>query len=146
MPDLLSSRKVGSRVQGVMRDLLSLRSRALLVIFVFAVAAAAQSRISVDVDASEAARGIIHVNEKMTVTPGRFAIFYPKWIPGEHSPTGPINNLVNLHISANGKPITWNRDNVEMFAFWCDVPRGVTSLDITFDDAEDFGTTHSANL
>src|SRR6185295_9512765 len=83
----------------------------------------AQSRITLDVDASEAARGLIHVNEKMTVTPGRFAIFYPKWIPGEHSPTGPINNMVNFHVSANGKPITWNRDGVEMFAFWCDIPR-----------------------
>ena len=131
-----------------MRSLKSVYSRALLVVVVLsgAIGAAAQSRISVDVDASEAARGIIHVSEKMTVTPGRFAIFYPKWIPGEHSPTGTINNLVNLHISANGKPVTWNRDNVEMFAFWCDVPRGVTSLDITFDDTEDFGTTHTANL
>src|SRR3954471_18619072 len=139
MPDLLSSRKIDQRVQGVMRRFQSVYSRALLVCFVLsaAVAAAAQSRITVDVDATEAARGILHVNEKMTVTPGRFAIFYPKWIPGEHSPTGPINNLVNLHISANGKPVTWNRDNVEMFAFWCDVPKGASSLDITFDDVED---------
>jgi len=131
-----------------MRRFQSVYSRALLVCFLLsaAVVAAAQSRISVDVDASEAARGILHVNEKMTVTPGRFAIFYPKWIPGEHSPTGPINNLVNLRISANGKPVTWNRDNVEMFAFWCDVPKGATALDITFDDVEDPGTTHSANL
>ena len=131
-----------------MREFSSLRSRALLVIFVFACATVgfAQPRLYVDVDASEAGRGIIHVKERMTVSPGRFAIFYPKWIPGEHSPTGPINNLVNLHISGNGKPLAWNRDNVEMFAFWVDVPKGVTALDITFDDAEDPGTTHSANL
>jgi predicted metalloprotease with PDZ domain len=131
-----------------MREMLSLGSRVLLVVFVLSAAAGgvAQSRISVDVDASEAARGILHVTEKMSVTPGRFAIFYPKWIPGEHSPTGPINNMINLRISANGKPIAWSRDNVEMFAFWCDVPRGVTSLDISFDDTEDFGSTHTANL
>lgn len=131
-----------------MRIFQSVHSRALLIVVVLSAAlvVSGQSRISVDVDASEAARGILHVNEKMTVTPGRFAIFYPKWIPGEHSPTGPLNNLVNLHISANGKAVTWNRDNVEMFAFWCDVPRGVTSLDITFDDVEDPGSTHSANL
>src|SRR5207237_955106 len=73
-------------------------------------------------------------------------IFYPKWIPGEHSPTGPLNNMVNLRISANGKPIVWNRDNVEMFAFWCDIPKGVTSIDVTFDDVEDHGSTHSAHL
>ncbi|MBV9241823.1 MAG: hypothetical protein JO314_07440, partial [Acidobacteria bacterium] len=131
-----------------MKKLLFSRSRALLVLFVFAasVAVSAQSRITLAVDASEAARGLIHVHEQMTVTPGKFWVFYPKWIPGEHSPTGPINNLVNLHISANGKSIAWNRDNVEMFAFWCDVPKGVTSLDITFDDAEDHGTTFTANL
>ena len=130
-----------------MKKLLFSRSRALLVLFVFAasVAVSAQSRITLAVDASEAARGLIHVHEQMTVTPGKFWVFYPKWIPGEHSPTGPINNLVNLHISANGKSIAWNRDNVEMFAFWCDVPKGVTSLDITFDPAiMNGGTTGNA--
>jgi predicted metalloprotease with PDZ domain len=131
-----------------MRELLSLRSRALLVIFVLAAAAAvaAQPRIYLDADATDAARGVIHVNERVTVSTGRFALFYPKWIPGEHSPDGPINNLVNLHISGNGKPIVWNRDNVEMFAFWVNVPPGVSALDIKFDDVEDPGTTHSANL
>src|SRR6476620_10201533 len=125
-----------------MRSFQFIRRKAFIVIVLLTacVAISAQNRIMLNVDASEAARGVIHVSEKMTVTPGRFAIFYPKWIPGEHSPTGPINNLVNLHISANGKPVTWNRDNVEMFAFWCDVPKGATSLEITFDDVEDPGT------
>ena len=84
------------------------------VFFSFAAAAAAQSRITLEVDATEAGRGLIHVSEKLTVTPGRVAVFYPKWIPGEHSPTGTINNMINFHVSANGKPVTWNRDNVEI--------------------------------
>jgi len=131
-----------------MRSFYSVRRTAFLVTIGLAVsiAASAQSRITLNVDASEAARGIIHVSEKMTAAPGRFAIFYPKWIPGEHSPTGTLNNMVNFHVSANGQPVAWNRDNVEMFAFYCDVPKGASSLDITFDDVEDPGSTHSANL
>ncbi|HTH51514.1 MAG TPA: hypothetical protein VL501_06255, partial [Pyrinomonadaceae bacterium] len=123
-------------------------SHCLLFVFVTAatLAAAGQSRITLNVDASEAARGVIHVSEQMSVTPGRVAIFYPKWIPGEHSPTGTINNVANLRISANGKPLAWDRDNVEMFAFWINVPKGVTSIDVNFDDLEDAGGTHSANL
>ena len=131
-----------------MRSFQLIRRKAFIVVVVLTtcVAVSAQSRIMLNVDASEAARGVIHVSEKMTATPGRFAVFYPKWIPGEHSPTGTINNLVNLHVSANGQSIAWNRDNVEMFAFWLDVPKGVNSIDLTFDDVEDPGSTHSGNL
>jgi predicted metalloprotease with PDZ domain len=122
--------------------------RAVFLVLSLAIAAtaSAQSTISLAVDASDVARGIIHVEEKISVTPGRIALFYPKWIPGEHSPTGPINNMVDFKVSANGKPLAWNRDNVEMFAFWVDVPRGVRTLDVAFDDVADPGTTNSASL
>ncbi|HEV7701806.1 MAG TPA: hypothetical protein VGO43_16360 [Pyrinomonadaceae bacterium] len=116
------------------------------VVLLSVAAIAAQSRITLNVDASEVSRGLVHVKEMLTVRPGRVALFYPKWIPGEHSPTGPINNLVNFKVSANGKPLAWNRDNVEMFAFWVDVSKGVTSLEVSFDDAADPGTTNSASL
>lgn len=119
-------------------------------IFVFALLFAAgaigQSKIDLKVDATEAGKGIVHVFEKVSVRPGRYALFYPKWIPGEHSPTGPLNNMINLRITANGKPIKWERDNVEMFAFWCDIPKGVTSVDVAFDDGAQWATTSSASL
>ena len=60
-------------------------------------------------------------------------VVYPKWIPGEHGPTGPGTDLVGLKISGGGKPIVWQRDLVDMYAFHLDVPAGVQSIDIALD-------------
>ena len=54
--------------------------------------------------------------------------------------------MVGLKLSAGGKPIAWRRDDVEMFAFHCDIPQGVTFLDVTFDDVSQPETTASAKL
>jgi predicted metalloprotease with PDZ domain len=106
----------------------------------------AQNSITLNVDASEAAKNILHVRETITVKPGAFTLFYPKWIPGEHAPTGTLNNMVNLFISANGKALAWQRDDVEMFAFHLAIPADVTQIEIAFDDVSQPGTTMSAQL
>ncbi len=106
----------------------------------------AQNSISVAVDGSDAPKSILHVREKMAVKTGALTLFYPKWIPGEHAPTGTLNNMVNLFIRANGKPLQWRRDDVEMFAFHLTIPDGVKEIEIAFDDAAEPGTTASANL
>jgi len=67
------------------------------------------------------------------VTPGPLTLVYPKWIPGEHSPIGPIVDLVGLKMTAAGKEIAWRRDDVDMFAFHLDVPPGMDTLDVTYD-------------
>lgn len=102
--------------------------------------------MTLTVDATDAARNIVHSKLAIPVKPGPLTLFYPKWIPGEHSPTGPINNLVGLKLSAGGKSIPWRRDDVEMFAFHCDIPAGVSSLEVAFDDASEPGSTASAKL
>jgi predicted metalloprotease with PDZ domain len=102
--------------------------------------------IKLSVDATQAARNIVHTKFTIPVRPGPLTLFYPKWIPGEHSPTGPINDLVGLRLSANGKPVAWQRDAVEMFAFHCEVPQGVNELEVSFDDASQPETTASAKL
>jgi predicted metalloprotease with PDZ domain len=106
----------------------------------------AQATMTLNVDATDASRNIVHSRLSIPVRPGPLTLFYPKWIPGEHSPTGPINDLVGLKLSAGGKTIPWRRDDVEMFAFHCDVPPGVSVLDVTFDDASQPETTASAKL
>ena len=65
--------------------------------------------------------------------PGPLTLLYPKWIPGEHMPTGPITNLVGLKITAGGRTVAWRRDDVNMYAFHINVPQGAASLDIAFD-------------
>ena len=58
---------------------------------------------------------------------------YPKWIPGEHGPTGPIENMAGFFITANGQPVKWERDKVDMFAYHLTVPQGVTKLEMKID-------------
>lgn len=107
----------------------------------------AQNSISVAVDATDAPKSVLHVREKMTISKGgELTLFYPKWIPGEHAPTGTLNNMVNLFITANGKPIEWRRDDVEMFAFHLTIPENVKEIEIAFDDAAEPGTTSAAQL
>jgi predicted metalloprotease with PDZ domain len=112
----------------------------------FSLARSAQSSITLNVDATEAAKNIVHVKETVDVKPGTFDLFYPKWIPGEHSPTGTINDVVNLYFLADGKPLDWQRDPVEMFAFHVTVPAGVTKIEVNFDDVSQPGTVATANL
>src|SRR5207244_6919774 len=81
-------------------------------------------------DATEAARKIYRAELTIPANPGPFTLFYPKWIPGEHAPTGPITDLAGLKISAGGKTLDWKRDSVEMFAFHLTVPAGVSSVDV----------------
>jgi predicted metalloprotease with PDZ domain len=106
----------------------------------------AQNSIKLNLDATEAARNVLHVKETMAVRPGAFSLFYPKWIPGEHAPTGKLNDMVNLFITANGKPIAWQRDDVEMYAFHLTIPAGVKQIEIAFDDVSETGTIASSQL
>jgi len=88
--------------------------------------------IQLDVDASNLDQKIFNVHEKIPVTAGKLVLFYPKWLPGNHSPTGPITQLAGLKLTANGKPLEWKRDTVEMYAFHVDVPADVQFIDAEF--------------
>jgi predicted metalloprotease with PDZ domain len=85
------------------------------------------------VDASRAGDGIMSVREHIPAAPGSFTIVYPKWIPGEHGPTGPLNNLAALRVSANGTALDWRRDPLDLYAFHVNVPAGADAVDVDFD-------------
>jgi predicted metalloprotease with PDZ domain len=120
----------------------------------FAPYSSAQSGpIQVAVDLDDAPRKILHAQLTFAVRPGPLTLVYPKWIPGEHGPTGPIDNLAGVTFTADGNPVPWRRDDVNMFAFHLDVPRGVTRLAAKLDflataEATGFsaGASTSANL
>src|SRR5438046_5625167 len=84
----------------------------------------AAAPITIRVDATEAPAHLLHAHLNIPAGPGPLALFYPKWIPGEHGPTGPIVGLGGLRISANGSPVTWNRDPIEMYEVHVGVPVG----------------------
>ena len=89
--------------------------------------------ITIAVDATDAPRRVLHAKLQFPVKPGPLTLYYPKWMPADHSPDGPIWNLAGLHFSAGGKEIPWQQDLVDMFAFNLEVPAGSTSLDASLD-------------
>ncbi len=89
--------------------------------------------IQLDVDATDATRSILHAKLHIPASPGPLTLFYPKWIPGEHMPSGPINDLTGLEISANGRPVNWQRDAENMNTFHLKVPAGADAVDVSLD-------------
>lgn len=89
--------------------------------------------IRLAVDATDLPHAILSVHETAPVRgPGPITLLYPKWLPGSHSPTGPIDKLAGLKVSANGKPVAWKRDPGDVYAFHVDVPPGASALDLDF--------------
>jgi predicted metalloprotease with PDZ domain len=109
---------------------------ATLLVAAFATAARAEvasGPITLAVDATEAPKKIFHVKETVPVSPGPISLSYPKWLPGEHGPTGPVTDLAGLHITAKGKAVEWERDPVDMYAVQLRAPEGARELEVSFD-------------
>jgi predicted metalloprotease with PDZ domain len=85
------------------------------------------------VDATEVPAHLLHVKLTVPASPGPLTLLYPKWIPGEHSPNGPLIDVAGLHITASGRELEWRRDPRELFAFDLEVPRGAREIEVTFD-------------
>ena len=89
--------------------------------------------LQLDVDASDTARRIVRVKQVIPVAgPGPLTLLYPEWLPGKHAPRGPIDKLAGLKITANGQPLAWTRDPVDVYAFHIEVPIGVSELELAF--------------
>ncbi|WKE65323.1 peptidase M61 [Gallaecimonas kandeliae] len=89
--------------------------------------------ISLKVDATDLAHRIFKVHEEVPVQAGPLTLLYPAWIPGHHSPTGPIDKVAGIKISAKGQAIPWERDQGNVYAFHLTVPQGVDSISVDFD-------------
>ncbi len=89
--------------------------------------------IKLSVDLRDAPQKVLHATETVPVTPGELTLVYPKWIPGEHGPTGPIDDQAGLFFTGNGQPIPWQRDPIDMYSYHLTVPAGVTSLQVKMD-------------
>jgi predicted metalloprotease with PDZ domain len=93
--------------------------------------------VAIHVDASDTRQGIFRVHETIPVQAGALTLLYPKWIPGDHSPSGPVAMLAGLELSAGGKPLKWTRDEYDVYAFHVDVPSGVSAIDADFQYLSD---------
>lgn len=85
------------------------------------------------VDATDAPRKVFHAKLTIPAAPGDFVLLYPKWIPGEHGPSGPLVDTAGIYFRANGKVLAWHRDPVDMYAFHVEVPPGVSSIEAALD-------------
>ena len=108
----------------------------MLAITPFAIAES--SRVTLDVDATDVAHGIEHAHVVLPVRPGPLTLAYPKWVPGEHAPNGPITQLVNLHFTGSGpemrgREVRWRRDPQDAFSFHILIPAGTHTLTADFD-------------
>ncbi|MFI4889525.1 MAG: M61 family peptidase [Steroidobacterales bacterium] len=95
--------------------------------------AARASDITLRVDAHDVARNRIHTDQTLSVRPGPLTLAYAKWIPGEHGPNGPLDSIIGLEIRANGAPLAWTRDPLDVYSLRVTVPRGVDHLDVTIE-------------
>jgi predicted metalloprotease with PDZ domain len=88
--------------------------------------------ISLLVDVTHVATRVLNVHETIPIKGREITLLYPEWLPGTHSPSIPVADLAGLTVTANGKPIPWVRDRVNMYAFHVEAPKDATTLDLTF--------------
>jgi predicted metalloprotease with PDZ domain len=103
------------------------------------IVAAAQS-VQLSVDLTDAPRNIFHSRMTIPVKPGPFTLVYPKWIPGNHRPAGPIANVTGIKMEAAGQTLAWQRDSIDMYAFHVDIPAGASELQVSLDTITNDGS------
>lgn len=88
--------------------------------------------IVLNVDATNTAQQIFRVRESIPARPGKLTLLYPQWIPGNHGPSGALSQFAGLKVTANGQPVEWVRDMVNVYAFHVTVPKGASAVEVEF--------------
>ena len=94
--------------------------------------------VHLSVDATGAPQHVVRSHLVIPARPGPLSLVYPKWIPGEHGPTGPLVNLAGPVITSGGRSVPWRRDSEHLYEFHVDVPAGATTLDVELVFLEPF--------
>lgn len=90
--------------------------------------------ITIQVDATDIDRRIVSVRQSIPVAQaGPLVLLYPQWIPGNHAPVGPVDDVANLVITANGQRLPWVRNTLNTNAFQVEVPEGASTVEVAFD-------------
>src|SRR5579871_2668784 len=124
-----------SNLLGVLGGMKFSKALAFLCLALFSIScwAANAPTVTISVDATHAPRKIFHATLKIPATPGDLTLYYPKWIPGEHAPDGPVIDLAGLFFKANGQTLKWRRDLLDGFTIHVDVPAGASEVDAELD-------------
>jgi predicted metalloprotease with PDZ domain len=93
----------------------------------------AQSPIKITADLTDAPRKLYHAEVDIPVSGTDVDLTTPKWIPGTHRPTGIVSDITGVVFTADGKPVDWRRDDVDMYQFHVKVPKGTKTLHAHLD-------------
>src|SRR5947209_5172732 len=115
-------------------------------VVLFASLGAAAQNIALSVDATTVPQKLLHVEEVLPVKAGPLTLYYPKWIPVEHGPDGPIGNLSGLKFDVDGQTVPWKRDLLDVWTLHVDVPKGQTRLHVAYDYIETTGASATDKL
>ena len=90
--------------------------------------------VKLSVDLSDNIRRVASVHEDIPVEAGakELVLLYPQWIPGNHSPTGPISKLAGIVTTVDGKRVQWVRDRVNVYAFHVPLASGSKAVGLDF--------------
>ena len=109
----------------------------LLAVPAFSATAPSKTPIQITADLTDAPRKLFHAEVDIPVMPGVVNLTTPEWIPGNHRPTGPVNEITGVVFTADveGKKetLTWRRDDTDLYQFHVTVPKGVTTLHAHLD-------------
>jgi hypothetical protein len=101
--------------------------------------------IQLDVDLTSVRNRVAHVREKIPVQAKakEIVLLYPQWIPGAHSPVGPISRIAGIVTSVDGTRVQWIRDQINVYAFHVPLAAGARTVDLQFDYATSRSTSPS---
>ncbi|MGH9588479.1 MAG: M61 family metallopeptidase [Acidobacteriaceae bacterium] len=116
-----------------MRSIYRRTAAALFSVVLTVAALAQQTPIQVTANLTDAPKKLYHSDSEIPVKPGPLDLITPEWIPGTHMPSGPVADIVGVVFTANGRPLPWRRDNVNMYEFHLDIPQDVTMLHAHLD-------------
>jgi len=90
--------------------------------------------ITLDIDATDNVRNLYRVTQTFPVERGASELILqlPEWLPGNHGPKGPLNQIAQISFAVDGQPATWTRDPVEVFAFHIPLPAGAREVTARF--------------
>ena len=105
----------------------------LFITFALPTVCAQKAPIQITADLSDAPRKLFHAEIDLPVMPGALTLTTPKWIPGYHTPNGPVEEITGVVFTANGQTLAWRRDDVDLYQFHLTIPPGVSMLHAHLD-------------
>ena len=91
--------------------------------------------VQLEVDLTSVRNRVAHVREEIPVPAGakELVLLYPQWIPGAHSPVGPISRIAGIVTSVDGTRVQWIRDQINVYAFHVPLGAGAKRVEVRFD-------------